>query len=652
MAVRGKKSTTTDSSQATEAAKPPATATTKAAAPKATAAKAVKAVAKVPAKVVKAATKAPAKLAPKKAAAAPPSAPAVDVDEMQTVGADVVPRETITVDVPIAAEPVDPIPAPTVDATMFAPAEAASETHAEPPVTHIIATEPEATTPSSLLSDWDFHLFAEGTHSKLWQKLGSHIVPGGTMFAVWAPNAAAVSVMGDFNGWNRETHPLRAIGSGIWEGFVAGIGKGAHYKYYIVSQFNHYSVAKADPFAVLQETPPETASVVWDLEYQWNDSDWMSDRRARNSVEAPMSIYEVHLGSWRRVSDDNGQTWRSMTYREIARPLAEYVKKMNFTHIEMMPVMEHPFYGSWGYQCTGYFAPTSRHGTPEDFKYLVDVLHQHGIGVILDWVPSHFPTDEHGLAYFDGTHLFEHADPRKGFHPDWKSFIFNYGRNEVRSFLLSSAMYWLSEYHADGLRVDAVASMLYLDYSRKAGEWIPNEFGGRENVEAISFLRRMNEDLYKEHPDVQTIAEESTAWPMVSRPVYIGGLGFGLKWDMGWMHDSLRYFSKDPIHRRYHHNDLTFRMMYAFTESFVLPLSHDEVVHGKGSLMGKMPGDEWQRCANLRLLYAHMYANPGKKLIFMGGDLGQYREWNHDGSLEWDLLEQPMHAGINRWLED
>ncbi|HEY0142768.1 MAG TPA: 1,4-alpha-glucan branching protein GlgB [Thermoanaerobaculia bacterium] len=620
-----------------------------------------------PAKKAAPATKA---AAPRKRAATPAEA----VEELQNVGADVVPSEPVAVEIPAAAP---------LDASMFAPdatpAEAAPRQAAEPTpapapeppreadpvvepkairehrvdqITPQIEPVSESNQPASLLSDWDFHLFAEGTHYKLWEKLGSHVVPGGTMFGVWAPNAESVSVIGEFNGWSRDAHPLRAVGSGIWEGFIPGVGKGTHYKYHIVSRHNGYRVDKADPLGIHHETPPETASIVWDLDYEWNDDEWMRNRRARNAFDAPQSIYEVHLGSWRRVSDDGGQTWRSMTYREIAQPLAEYVKKMNFTHIELLPVMEHPFYGSWGYQCTGYFAPTSRHGTPQDFKYLVDVLHQHGIGVILDWVPSHFPTDEHGLSYFDGTHLFEHADPRKGFHPDWGSLIFNYGRNEVRSFLLSSALYWIGEFHADGLRVDAVASMLYLDYSRKAGEWIPNEFGGRENVEAISFLRRMNEDIYKVHPDVQVIAEESTAWPMVSRPTYIGGLGFGMKWDMGWMHDSLRYFSKDPIHRRYHHNDLTFRMMYAFTENFVLPLSHDEVVHGKGSLMGKMPGDEWQRAANLRLLYAHMYANPGKKLIFMGGDLGQYREWNHDGSLEWHLLEHPLHGGVNRWLED
>ncbi|HET7433233.1 MAG TPA: 1,4-alpha-glucan branching protein GlgB [Thermoanaerobaculia bacterium] len=512
--------------------------------------------------------------------------------------------------------------------------------------------EPVDTTPASLLSDWDFHLFNEGTHSALWQKLGSHIVPGGVLFAVWAPNAESVSVIGDFNGWNAEANVLAARGpSGIWEGFVPDVAKGTRYKYHIISRNNGYRVDKADPFAVQQETPPQTASIVWDLDYEWDDDEWMNTRRAKNAYDAAMSIYEVHIGSWRRTSDD-GQTERPMSYRELAHPLAEYVKKMNFTHVELLPVMEHPFYGSWGYQCTGFFAPTSRYGTPQDFKYLVDTLHQHGIGVILDWVPSHFPTDEHGLSYFDGTHLFEHADPRKGFHPDWNSLIFNYGRNEVRSFLLSSALYWLGEYHADGLRVDAVASMLYLDYSRKAGEWIPNEFGGRENIEAISFLRRLNEDVYKVHPDVQVIAEESTAWPMVSRPTYVGGLGFGMKWDMGWMHDTLRYFSKDPVHRKFHHNDLTFRMMYAFTENFVLPLSHDEVVHGKGSLINKMPGDDWQRFANLRLLFAHMYANPGKKLMFMGGEIGQWREWNHDAQLDWNLLDFPIHDALRRWVED
>ena len=503
--------------------------------------------------------------------------------------------------------------------------------------------------PSSLLSDWDYHLFNEGSHHRLWEKLGAHVVQGGTMFGVWAPNAAAVSVVGDWNDWNRDAHPLTSLGpSGIWEGFVPGVAKGAKYKFHIRSQHNNYSVDKADPFAVHAETSPRTASIVWDLDYEWNDDEWMRTRQARNAFDAPISIYEVHLGSWRRNPDDN----RPLGYREIAGPLAEYVRKLNFTHVELLPIMEHPFYGSWGYQCTGFFAPTSRYGTPQDFMHLVDVLHQNGIGVILDWVPSHFPTDEHGLSYFDGTHLFEHADPRQGFHPDWNSLIFNLGRNEVRSFLSSSALYWLGVYHADGLRVDAVASMLYLDYSRKAGEWIPNEFGGRENVEAIAFLRRLNEDVYKVHPDVQVIAEESTAWPMVSRPTYVGGLGFGMKWDMGWMHDSLRYFAKDPVHRRFHHNDLTFRMMYAFTENFVLPLSHDEVVHGKGSLINKMPGDDWRKFANLRLLFAHMAAQPAKKLLFMGGEIAQWREWNHDTSLDWHLLDTVQHATLQRWVED
>jgi len=533
------------------------------------------------------------------------------VEELQTVGADVVPSVTI-------------------------------EVHPETAVSN----------PRSLLSDWDFHLFNEGTHHRLWDKLGAHVTAEGVIFGVWAPNATRVSVIGDFNGWDVNAHPLELReASGIWEGFVPSLGKGAHYKYHIVSKYHGYRVDKADPFGVHHETPPNTASVVWDLEYEWNDDEWMRNRRERNSFEAPKSTYEVHLGSWRRTSDD-GETWRSMSYREIAHPLATYVKQMNFTHVELMPVMEHPFYGSWGYQVTGYFAPSSRFGTPQDFKYLVDVLHQNGIGVILDWVPSHFPSDEHGLSYFDGTHLYEHADPRKGFHPDWNSLIFNYGRPEVRSFLLSNALYWLGEYHADGLRVDAVASMLYLDYSRKHGEWEPNEHGGRENLEAIAFLRQVNADVYKVHPDVQMIAEESTAWPMVSRPIYVGGLGFGMKWDMGWMHDTLRYFAKEPIYRRFHHNDLTFRMMYAFTENFVLPLSHDEVVHGKGSLIRKMPGDQWQRFANLRLMFAWMVANPGKKLLFMGGEFGQFREWNHDASLDWDLLDMPSHAGLARWVED
>jgi 1,4-alpha-glucan branching enzyme len=456
--------------------------------------------------------------------------------------------------------------------------------------------------------------------------------------------------MGDFNGWDKARHPLRLLGaSGIWQGFVPGLGPGAVYKYHVRSRMNGYAVDKADPVAFRQEPPPRTGSVVWDLAYAWSDGEWMRQRGERNSVARPLSIYEVHAGSWRRVPEERN---RPLGYRELAGPLADYVQEMGFTHVELLPLMEHPFYGSWGYQTTGYFAPTSRYGSPQDLMFLVDSLHQRGIGVILDWVPSHFPADEHGLAYFDGTHLFEHADRRKGHHPDWDSFIFNYGRHEVRSFLMSSAFFWLDAYHADGLRVDAVASMLYLDYSRKPGEWIPNAHGGRENLEAIDFLRRFNEDVYREHPDVQTFAEESTAWPMVSRPVYVGGLGFGLKWDMGWMHDTLEYMRHDPIHRRFHHDKLTFRTMYAGSESFVLPLSHDEVVHGKGSLLDKMPGEDRQRFANLRLLLGYMYAQPGKKLLFMGGEFGQGREWNHDASLDWHLLDVDRHAGVRNWVRD
>jgi 1,4-alpha-glucan branching enzyme len=506
----------------------------------------------------------------------------------------------------------------------------------------------------SLLTNDDLHLFNEGTHHCLYWKLGAHprVVgeTSGVYFAVWAPNAERVSVIGDFNGWDPTAHPLQPREqSGIWEGFVPGVAPGAIYKYHLVSRYHGYRVDKADPFAFYAEVPPRTASVVWDLAYEWGDSAWLAERRRRNALDAPIAIYEVHLGSWMRVPEEGN---RPLTYRELAPRLAAYVQQMGFTHVEFLPVMEHPFYGSWGYQITGYFAPTSRYGTPQDFKFLIDYLHQQGIGVILDWVPSHFPTDEHGLAYFDGTHLYEHADPRKGFHPDWKSYIFNYGRNEVRSFLLSSAHFWLDEYHADGLRVDAVASMLYLDYSRREGEWVPNQFGGRENLEAIAFLRQLNESVYAAHPDVQTIAEESTAWPMVSRPTYVGGLGFGLKWDMGWMHDTLLYLSRDPIHRRYHHHEITFRMLYAFNENFVLPLSHDEVVHGKGSLLAKLPGDDWQKLATLRALFGYQYAQPGKKLLFMGGEFGQWREWDHDTSLDWHLLQYPPHRGIQRWVED
>jgi 1,4-alpha-glucan branching enzyme len=502
------------------------------------------------------------------------------------------------------------------------------------------------------LAEGDFYLFNEGSHFALYDKLGAHaaVVDGvaGVFFAVWAPNAERVYVMGDFNGWNRTSHPLHSRAqSGIWEGFVAGLGRGAIYKYLIHSRHARYEVEKADPFAFHAETPPRTGSVVWDLDYTWGDQEWMAQRRARSALDAPVSIYEVHLGSWQR-----GENNRFLTYREIAPRLAEHVRKLGFTHVELLPIMEHPFYGSWGYQTTGYFAPTSRFGTPQDFMYLVDYLHQQGIGVILDWVPSHFPADQHGLAFFDGTHLFEHADLRQGFHPDWSSYIFNYGRNEVRSFLISSGLFWLEKYHADGLRVDAVASMLYLDYSRKAGEWIPNEYGGRENLHALTFLRRLNEEVYRRVPDVQTAAEESTAWPMVSRPTYLGGLGFGWKWDMGWMHDTLHYLARDPVHRRFHHNQLTFRMMYAFSENYVLALSHDEVVHGKGSLLSKMPGDDWQKFANLRVLLGYMTAQPGKKLLFMGGEFGQWREWNHDTSLEWSHLDWDVHRGVLRWTSD
>src|SRR5579864_9359626 len=515
------------------------------------------------------------------------------------------------------------------------------------PGASIVASAPQ------LLTDQDLYLYNEGSNYRIYEKMGAHLVThngqSGTVFSVWAPNARSVSVVGSFNGWDPKAHRLEPrASSGIWEGFVPSVQKGALYKYHIESQRHGYHVDKADPVGLLHEKPPRTASVVWDLAYEWHDQEWTKTRNGRNSLRAPHAIYEVHLGSWMRVPEEHN---RPLTYRETALRLAEYVSRMGFTHVEFMPVMEHPFYGSWGYQTTGYFAPTARYGTPQDFMFLVDYLHQHGIGVILDWVPSHFPSDAHGLAYFDGTHLYEHSDSRQGFHPDWKTHIFNYGRNEVRSFLLSSAMLWLDKYHADGLRVDAVASMLYLDYSRKEGEWLPNKYGGRENLEAIDFLRQFNEEAYKEHPGIQTFAEESTAWPMVSKPIYLGGLGFGLKWDMGWMHDTLQYFAHDPIHRKFHHNQLTFRMLYGFTENFVLPLSHDEVVHGKGSLIGKMAGDEWQKFANLRLLFGYMYAQPGKKLLFMGDEFGQGCEWAHDGGLEWPLLQFAFHRGLQNWVE-
>jgi 1,4-alpha-glucan branching enzyme len=505
--------------------------------------------------------------------------------------------------------------------------------------------------PRSPITDDDLHLFNEGKHFRLYRKLGAHPAEGGgTWFAVWAPNAAEVSVIGDWNDWNRGRHPLAARGSsGIWEGHVPEARPGSLYKYWLRSRSGNYQVAKADPFAFRAQIPPDTASEVADLSHSWQDGSWMSHRAGRTALGAPISIYEVHLGSWRRVPEDGD---RSLSYRELAEVLPDYVEKLGFTHVEILPVMEHPFYGSWGYQTTGYFAPTRRYGSAEDFMYLVDRLHQRGIGVILDWVPSHFPSDEHGLAYFDGTHLYEHADPRLGFHPEWNSYIFNYGRHEVRSFLVSSALYWLDCYHADALRVDAVASMLYLDYARNHGEWVPNRFGGRENLDAVDTVRELNAQVYGEIPGAQTFAEESTAWPGVSRPLYVGGLGFGYKWDMGWMHDTLAYLSLDPIHRRYHHEKLTFRRMYAYSENFCLPLSHDEVVHGKGSLLGKMPGDPWQARANLRLLFCHQWSQPGKKLLFMGGEIGQLREWNHDRSLDWHLLDDERHRGLQHLVGD
>ncbi|HTS21226.1 MAG TPA: 1,4-alpha-glucan branching protein GlgB [Casimicrobiaceae bacterium] len=506
---------------------------------------------------------------------------------------------------------------------------------------------------SASLSEHDVYLFREGRHTRLYERLGSHACDdqgqAGTAFAVWAPNAESVSVIGDFNGWDRTSHLLarRRDGSGIWEGFVAGVAPGSRYKYHVASRYRGYRADKGDPFAFAWEAPPQTASRVWSLNYRWGDAEWMASRGARNALDAPLSIYEMHAGSWRRR---DGSAF--LTYRELAAELPAYLADLGFTHVEFLPLTEHPFYGSWGYQTTGYFAPTARYGTPQDFMFLVDSLHAKGIGVILDWVPSHFPGDEHGLAYFDGTHLYEHADPRQGYHPDWSSYIFNYGRNEVRAMLASSARFWLDRYHVDGLRVDAVASMLYLDYGRRGGEWVPNRYGGRENLDAIEFLRHVNESAYRDFPDTQTIAEESTAWPMVSRPTYLGGLGFGMKWNMGWMHDTLAYMSHDPVHRSYHQNEITFSIWYAFSENFVLPLSHDEVVYGKRSLISKMPGDEWQRFANLRLLFGYMWMHPGKKLLFMGGEFAQWREWNHDQSLDWHLADFPPHRQTRQWLRD
>jgi 1,4-alpha-glucan branching enzyme len=503
--------------------------------------------------------------------------------------------------------------------------------------------------PSSITAD-DLYLFNEGTHRKLADKLGAHLLAGGgTSFAVWAPNATAVAVIGDFNYWNRKADPLVPRGvSGIWEGVVGTAKPGDIYKFAITTRQGAV-LEKADPFARCAEPAPRTGSVIWDLTYDWNDAGWMSSRSGHMALGAPMSVYEVHLGSWRR---DPSDPRRLLGYTEIAEPLVEHVLRCGFTHVEFLPLMEHPFYGSWGYLTTGFFAPTRRYGDPQELMGLIDRLHRAGIGVILDWVPSHFPADDFALGKFDGTHLFEHADLRLGFHPDWKSLIFNYGRHEVRSFLASSAEHWLSAYHADGLRVDAVASMVYLDYSRREGEWLPNIYGGRENLEAIEFLRQLNTGIYADHPDVQVIAEESTAFPGISHPVHLGGVGFGMKWDLGWMHDTLVYMSRDPIYRRHHHDELTFRSVYAFSENFLLPLSHDEVVYGKGSLLTKMPGDEWQRFANLRLLYGYQFAQPGKKLLFMGAETAQGREWDHESGLDWSLLDSPAHKGVLDWVSD
>jgi len=506
----------------------------------------------------------------------------------------------------------------------------------------------------SLFTDFDINLFKAGKHYRLYEKLGAHLTDKegvkGVYFAVWAPSAKSVSVVGDFNYWKQGEHQLevRWDASGIWEGFIPHIEKGALYKYHIQSTVNDVVTEKADPFALYCEKPPHTASVIWDLDHQWKDGQWMKTRQNHNGLDKPYSVYEVHLGSWKRHASDN----RFLTYLEYADDLVQYVKDTGFTHVEFMPVMEYPYDPSWGYQLTGYFAPSSRFGKPQDFMVLVDKLHQAGIGVILDWVPSHFPDDTHGLGFFDGSNLYEHPDRRKGYHPDWKSLVFNYGRNEVRSFLISNALFWLQHYHIDGLRVDAVASMLYLDYSREEGEWEPNIYGGRENLDTISFLKEFNEAVYSNFDGVHTIAEESTSFPMVSRPTSIGGLGFGMKWMMGWMHDTLNYFKKETIYRKYHQNELTFSMTYAFTENFMLPLSHDEVVHGKKSIPGRMPGDEWQKFANLRLLYSYMFTHPGAKLLFMGCEFGQSEEWNFERSLDWHLLQYPYHKGIKKVVTD
>ena len=506
-----------------------------------------------------------------------------------------------------------------------------------------------------VLADFDLHLMSEGTHYRAWEKMGSHRVTVGSVtgvhFAVWAPNAQRVSVIGDFNRWDGRAHPMRKlVPSGVWEIFIPDLPDGVCYKYEVRTRAGHL-LNKADPYARRFEVPPNTASIIWtEGDYEWGDGEWVRERPSKNGWhEQPMAVYEVHLESWRRVPEEGR---RYLTYKELAETLVPYVREMGYTHLELMPVMEHPFSGSWGYQVIGFFAPTSRFGSPDDFRHFVDTCHRHGLGVLLDWVPGHFPKDQHGLAQFDGTSLYEHADPRKGEHLDWGTLIFNYGRNEVRTFLLSNALYWLEEFHVDGLRVDAVASMLYLDYSRPQGQWIPNQYGGRENLEAVSFLQQLNTVTHGRVPGTITVAEESTSWPAVSRPTYVGGLGFTFKWNMGWMHDMLEYMHQDPVHRRWHHGQITFSMLYAFTENFVLPFSHDEVVHGKGAMLDKMPGDLWQKHANLRALYGYMYGHPGKKLMFMGSEIGQWREWNYDGSLDWHLLEHAMHRGLQQWVRD
>ncbi len=506
----------------------------------------------------------------------------------------------------------------------------------------------------SRFTDFDISLFKAGNHYRLYEKFGAHIMTldgeNGTYFSVWAPGAKRVAVIGDFNFWQEDSNPLnvRWDESGIWEGFISNVGKGSIYKYKIQSSINDVKTEKTDPFARRCEHPPKTASVVWDDEFSWNDKKWMKNRKKNNALDAPFSIYEVHLGSWKKKIDEN----RFLSYIELAQELVDYVDEMNFTHVEFMPIMEYPYEPSWGYQLTGYFAPTSRFGYPEEFKYLIDSFHKRGIGVILDWVPSHFPSDEHGLGYFDGTHLYEHPDKKKGYHQDWKSLIFNYGRNEIKAFLISNAIFWLDQYHADGIRVDAVSSMLFLDYSREEGQWEPNELGGRENLDAIKFIKEMNTAVYKAFPNVQTIAEESTSFPQVSNPTYDGGLGFGMKWMMGWMHDTLDYFAKETVYRKYHQNDLTFSLNYAFTENFILALSHDEVVYGKKALLNKMPGDEWQKFANLRLLYSYMYTHPGTKLLFQGGEFGQTSEWDFNEKLDWSLLNFKTHKGVQNLVKD